>query len=90
MNAAFSESAADFSGIADSCELYISRILHKTYIEVGEEGTRAAAVTGVYLDYGGTYLEQPKIVSLDRPFVYLIYDVENSLPIFIGTLNDPS
>ena len=90
MTDAFSESA-DFSGIADSCELYISRVLHKTFIEVGEEGTRAAAVTGVFLDCAGDfYLEEPKVVTLDRPFVYLIYDLENSLPIFIGTLNDPS
>ena len=91
MTDAFSESAADFSGINDSCELYISRVLHKTFIEVGEQGTRAAAVTGVFLDYAGNfYLEEPKVVTLDRPFVYLIYDVENSLPLFIGTLNDPS
>ena len=91
MTAAFDDAAADFSGITETCALFISKILHKTYIEVGEQGTRAAAVTGVYLDYAGDFnLEEPKVVTLDRPFVYLIYDVENSLPIFIGTLNDPS
>ncbi len=95
MTEAFDDSVADFSGIVDplvtGIGLYISRVLHKTYIEVGEAGTRAAAVTGVFLDYcGGIYLEPPKEISLDRPFVYLIYDVENNLPLFIGTLNDPN
>ena len=93
ITAAFDGDRADFSGIADPdpFTLYISRVLHKTYIEVGEIGTRAAAVTGVFLDaYSGAYQENPKIVSLDRPFVYLIWDVENGLPLFIGTLNDPS
>ena len=95
MTEAFDDSVADFSGIVDplvtGIGLYISRVLHKTYIEVGEAGTRAAAVTGVLLDSGGVmYLEPPKEISLDRPFVYLIYDVENNLPLFIGTLNDPN
>lgn len=90
MTAAFDDETADFSGITDSMPLYISRVLHKTCIEVGEAGTRAAAVTGVYLNDYGMAPENPKTVTLDRPFVYLIYDVENNLPLFIGTLNDPN
>ena len=91
MTAAFDDSTADFSGITDSSPLFISSVLHKTYIEVGERGTRAAAVTGVLLDSGGVmYLEPPKEISLDRPFVYLIYDFASNIPLFIGTLNDPN
>ena len=79
---------ADFSGISDD-GFAISRILHKTYLSVGEKGTRAGAATAVGL-MGGAPEYLPVPVILDRPFVYLIYDVENNLPLFIGTLNDPN
>ena len=90
MNDAFLGGIADFLEISDSCDHYISRVQHKTYIEVGERGTRAAAVTGVFLDSYSMKPDDVRTVTLDRPFVYLIYDVENNLPLFIGTLNDPN
>ncbi len=88
---AFDVYKADFSGIGKYLEgnVYIGDVLHKTYIEVGEQGTRAGAVTAVAMA-GGTSgpLDKPKEVILDRPFVYMIIDTENKLPIFIGTLMD--
>jgi serpin B len=62
-------------------------VLHKTFISVDELGTKAGAVTSVIM-MAGSALEQeePKIVRLDRPFVYAILDNATNLPIFIGTI----
>ena len=90
MSLAFTD-FADFSGISETTSLYISRILHKTYIAVGEEGTRAAAVTAVMYDLSATFVEDPPPrVILDRPFVYMLVDLETNVPLFIGVLNDPT
>ena len=89
MSDAFDCGAADFSGIAslDSYHtLYISKVLHKTFISVGERGTRAGATTAVVMNYCTSEgpVEELKTVVLDRPFVYMIIDCETMLPIFIG------
>ena len=87
---AFSSAVADFSGIAEPSgeNLYISRVLHKTFIEVTQGGTRAAAVTVVEVDGESASVVEPefKEVYLDRPFVYAIVEVETGMPLFIGTL----
>ncbi|MCL2678186.1 MAG: serine protease, partial [Clostridiales bacterium] len=57
-----------------------------TFISVDELGTKAGAVTIVGMEYDGGAPQQPKIVVLDRPFVYAIIDNATNLPIFIGTL----
>jgi len=75
---------ADFSKLAPQ-SIFISRVLHKTHIDVFEEGTRAAAVTVV--EANDTAVMPPeKEVILDRPFVYCIVDTETYLPVFMGTL----
>lgn len=86
MTDAFSGSA-DFSGIGGSTAgpLYISRILHKTYMAVDERGTKAGAVTAVEVkDECAVMMEQE--VYLNRPFVYMIIDCEENVPVFIGAL----
>ncbi len=85
MEKAFS-GQADFSGICDA-GLYISKVLHKAKITVGEEGTKAAAATSVEVKCMGAFVEE-KVVRLDRPFVYMIIDNENQLPIFMGTVTE--
>lgn len=78
---------ADFSNMADTATgyLYIGNVLHKTYINVDENGTRAGAATGVFMnDVACVPIE--KEVVLDRSFVYCIVDTETSLPVFIGTM----
>jgi len=72
-------------GIADD-NLYISRVIHKTKIEVGEKGTKAGAASVVEVLVGSAAPEDPKIVYLDKPFMYLIVDTESYLPLFIGTI----
>lgn len=89
---AFDASRADFSrmGTSDVGPLFVGGVIHKTFIEVSEEGTRAAATTAVAMDGGAgpTDEEEPELrtVILDRPFVYLIVDARTGTPIFIGTL----
>ncbi|MDE6714025.1 MAG: serpin family protein [Lachnospiraceae bacterium] len=79
--------SADFTGITGEPDLYINTVLHKTFIEVGQYRTQAAAVTAVLLQ--GKSAEIPserKQVYLDRPFVYAIVEVDTGMPLFIGTL----
>lgn len=89
---AFSGTLADFSSMAHSerGNIYINRVLHKTYLSVDATGTKAAAVTAVEMtDEAAVEVQQSVEVILDRPFVYMLIDVENGLPFFIGTLMDP-
>lgn len=84
---AFDASKSNFSKLVESIEtgFAISKVIHKTYISVDEKGTKAAAVTAVTVD---TAYMEPKTVYLDRPFVYMVIDCENGLPLFIGTVLD--
>ena len=86
---AFSSSAADFSKMATSerGEIYINRVLHKTFISVDELGTKAGAVTAVEMTDECAPMEVYN-VHLDRPFVYMLIDCETNQPFFIGTMMD--
>lgn len=89
MELPFTESA-DFSGMAETSSgaLYINRVIHKTHIELDRNGTKAAAATAVVMtDECAMEEEEPKIVYLNRPFVYAIIDKESGTPIFIGAVN---
>ncbi len=96
MKSAFVPLLADFSGICaeqengDNMNLVINKVLHKTYINVDENGTKASAVTSIEVGNCTTAVEPEKEwreVILDRPFLYAIIDNETNLPIFIGTVN---
>ena len=93
MEDAFDMDNADFTKIISSEDYnaYISKVIHKTYIDVNENGTRAAAVTVVTLDAAAA-MEEPeyKYVNLDRPYVYAIVDTESGTPLFIGNVTDPT
>lgn len=89
MTDAFDPKTADFTSLGSCTEgpLYISRILHKTYISVDERGTKAGAVTAVEMLRATAFVpEEVKTVYLDRPFLYMLIDCEENLPVFIGTL----
>lgn len=83
----FDSTSCDLSAMAQSDigNLYVSRVLHSTYISVDEVGTKAAAVTAVEVTEACDEYE-PIEITLDRPFVYMIVDCENEIPIFIGTV----
>jgi serpin B len=83
---AFHETA-DFTRMADyEGYLYISRVLHKTHIEVDRTGTRAAAVTAVELvnDECVDIEQEYRSVYLDQPFLYGIIDTDTGIPVFLG------
>lgn len=93
MNDAFSKNDADFSRLgiyhSDGSNIYISRVLHKTFISVAEQGTKAGAATVIELPAEGAFANpEYRTVTLDRPFVYLLIDCETNLPFFIGTMMD--
>lgn len=86
----FSSSNANFNKMATSSDgnIYIGDVLHKTFIQVDELGTKAGAVTKVEIRTGSAMLETNRVI-LDRPFVYAIIDNETNLPLFIGTVMNP-
>lgn len=89
MTDAFDGEKADFSALGSSDEgnILISRVLHKTFIQVDEAGTKAGAATAVDM-VTGSAAEYPHSVYLERPFVYMIVDMETKLPVFLGALTE--
>jgi len=92
MPTAFSRNA-DFtnmySGEAGK-DIYISYVTHKTFIDLDENGTKAAAATIVAMTEKGEPMKPDKDIVFDRPFVYCIFDTQTNLPLFIGALNSLS
>jgi serpin B len=87
---AFSDNA-DFSGIVRNVHLAISKVIHKTYIDVYEEGTEAAAVTAV--EVGVTSVgpnEQGLMFVADKPFVFVIQEKTTGCVLFMGQINNPT
>jgi serpin B len=80
---------ADFSGMDGTRELYIGKVLHKSFITVDEAGTEAAAATEVEMRLTGppTY---PVTVTVNRPFIFSIRDIETGTILFVGRVVDPS
>ncbi|MFO7743576.1 MAG: serpin family protein [Anaerolineae bacterium] len=88
MPSAFSD-AGDFSGMMGERELFISEVLHKAFVSVDEEGTEAAAATAVVMKLLAVPDEAIE-VTLDRPFLFLIHDIETGAILFVGRVLDPS
>ena len=90
MTDAFDGGRADFEGLGTSegGNIFISRVIHKTFISVGEQGTKAGAATVVETYAGSMGPAKETKVYLDRPFVYMLIDCENHIPLFIGTMMD--
>ncbi len=91
MPSAFKAGEANFSGITGENNIYISNILHKTFIEVGEEGTEAAAATAVIMMKMSLPPQDNDAVVFraERPFIYLIKDNRSGAIIFIGKYTKP-
>lgn len=91
MQQAFIPGSADFSGIADE-SLSVSGVAQKSYVDVDEEGTEAAAVTTIAV--GGAiampYRQPPFQMLVDRPFLFAISDRDSGAILFIGIVNDPT
>jgi serpin B len=90
MGVAFTKQA-DFSRMypADA-GAYISKALHKTYIEVNESGTEAAAVTSIGVSVTSAPINPPPLMEVNRPFLYLIMDKSSGVVVFMGMVTDPT
>jgi serpin B len=79
--------AADLSGISAEPGFHVSEVVHKTFIDVEERGTEAAAATGSVM-LGGAF-EKPLALHVNRPFHLLIRDTPTGVPLFFGRVLDP-
>jgi len=93
MEVAFNPTMADFSkmnGDPDQGKIFISEVRHKTFVEVNEEGTEAAAVTSVRMKLASAMPEPPFEMIVDRPFVIAIRDNETGTLLFMGAIVNPA
>ncbi|MEO7097073.1 MAG: serpin family protein [Polyangiales bacterium] len=81
---------ADFTGITKEEPVWISAVVHKAFVDVNEEGTEAAAATGVVVSTGEAVSVPPAVFRADRPFVFLLRDVSTGSILFMGRVADPS
>lgn len=94
MTDAFNSKSADFSGIRNpqgGPGLYIMDVIHKAFVEVKEEGTEAAAATGIVMATKSAATPPPEVpvFRADRPFIYMIMHKASNTPLFMGKFCDP-
>ena len=89
MPVAFSAGDADFSGMTGNRDLFIADVVHKAFVSVDEAGTEAAAATAVVMELTAVPGE-PVEVTIDRPFIFLIRDIETGAILFVGRVVNPS
>jgi serpin B len=83
MRVAFDPDRADFSGMLGgpvAGNLYISKVIQKTFVDVNEEGTTAAAATSV----GISVTSAPMTIQFDRPFLFAIRERHSGTILFVG------
>ena len=88
---AFSDRKADFTGMTGNRDLFISSAMHKAFVEVNEEGTEAAAATGIAMAprAAARPVEIP-VFRADHPFLYMIRHNATGTILFFGRLSDPT
>lgn len=91
MKKAFQPHAADFSGINGGRDLFIGYVKHKSYIDVNENGTEAAAVTAVGVFTTSVPAEPPGKIrfNVDRPFIFTISEKTTGIILFVGEIRAP-
>ena len=93
MTDAFSDKAADFSGMAKVAgePLFITDVLHKAFVDVNEKGTEAAAATAVIMAAAAAPpVGPPKEFKADRPFLFVIRHVKSGAILFMGRVVNPA
>jgi len=89
MTDAFDPGRADLSGMDGARDLYVTDVIHKAFVDVDEAGTEAAAATAVIVGLTSAPAE-PVSLTVDRPFIFLIRDIETDTTLFLGRVMDPS
>jgi len=86
MQRAFSNSQAQFQKVGDAGgNIYLTRVIHDTFLKIDEKGAEGAAVTTV----GFGVESVPQSISFNKPFLLVLRHVETGIPIFIGKISDP-
>jgi len=89
MSDVFESGIADLSGMDGTGDLYVSAIIHKTFVDVDEGGTEAAAATAVIVE-GNSMPNFDVELTIDRPFIFVIRDLATGAILFMGSVEDPS
>ena len=90
MPTAFDPYNADFSKMRPEKDVYISNVLHKTYVNVDEEGTEAAAATAVEISYTAVFGPQNINMKVNHPFIFAIREKNSGAILFIGKVVNPT
>ncbi|XP_038050243.1 serpin B6-like [Patiria miniata] len=90
MNDPFDVGKADFSGMTGDKDLSISKVIHKAFLDVNEEGSEAAAATAVSQSRGCARPMKPLEFKADHPFLLFIYDKKSRAVLFVGQLCKPT
>ncbi len=85
----FMPDAADFSGINGKRDLFISAVIHKAFVNVDEEGTEAAAATGVVVGITSVGPSRTPVFRADHPFLFVIRDNQSGSILFVGRVINP-
>lgn len=78
---------ADFSGMDGATDLFIANVIHQAFVDVNEEGTEAAAATGVIMELKAA---MPTVFRADHPFIFMIQERETGNILFLGRVVDPT
>lgn len=90
MKLAFEPGQADFSGMTSESQFFISTVIHQAYVKTDEEGTEAAAATGVGMRATAVMVRhQPKQFRADHPFVFAVVHKQSGAILFLGRLTSP-
>ena len=89
MSIAFQPHQANFRGIADT-DLFISQVVHKTFLRIDEKGTEAAAATGIEVELTSAPAVPPPTFRADHPYLVIIRDKPTGAVLFFGRIADPS
>ncbi len=89
MGSAFEDNADFTKMIKEEVSLKISEVKQKTFIEVNEEGTEAAAVTSIRVELSSAPIEDSFIMEVNRPFFFTITDDETDAILFMGSISNP-
>lgn len=87
---AFSPDKADFTGMTSQVRLFVSRAIHKAYVDVNEEGTEAAAATAIVMTEGAAIPEKKVVFRADHPYVWALKDQSTGTLLFVGRVDDPT
>jgi serpin B len=83
-------SGAELDNIIGAGPVGVGKVIHEAVVEVTKEGTEGAAVTGVEIVlFSATFGEEKNIV-LDRPFIFIVQDRVNNIPVLVGRVKNPS